>query len=164
MKHESTRDFFLGGARPRGNDSENVASLPIIPPPLRQELSRLDTLHPEERQRVYANFQQFFALTADEQRIVLETLPAGQRTQVEEIVAGLDRLPKRQRDLGLKSLDQLAALNDEQRLVFFNGLNRWKNLPADEKQTWLKMVAILPPRPLAILPTASVPVAVNQAR
>ena len=145
LAHETTRDFFLLGARTRTNF--NNVPWQIIPPPLRQELVRLDVLPPEQRQQTYAHFQSFFELTADEKKAVLNTLPAIERQQLEKTIADLNHLPPEQRNLALRSLGQLAGCTEQQRSEFFKNLGRWKQLSPDEQQLWLKLASHLPPMP-----------------
>jgi hypothetical protein len=144
LAHETTRNFFLLGARAGTNMD---VPLKIVPPPLRQELFRLDVLPPDRRQQSYTNFHNFFELTAAEKQAVLDALPGSERQQFEKTIADLNRLPAEQRELGLRSLSQLARFSDEQRSEFFKGMGRWKQLSLDEQQLWLKVGSHLPPMP-----------------
>jgi hypothetical protein len=143
LAHESTRDFFLVGSRAQ----TNIVAPQMIPPPLRLELLRLDELPPEQRRQTYANFRNFFELTVSEKQAVLNALPADQRQKLEKTISGIDRLPREQRDLALRTLNQLAGFTDEQRGEFFKNMGRWKQLSPDEQQLWLKLANLLPPLP-----------------
>ena len=159
LAHETTREYFMVGSHARTN-----ASLPIIPPPLRQELTRLESLAPEQRRQTYANFQRFFELSPAGKQEILNSLPVIERQQVEATLAGLDRLPREQRNLGLKSLGQLAGLTDEQLREFFSNASRWKQLSPAEQQTWLKLVSHLPPLPRSTAPVPSLTAVANPSR
>jgi hypothetical protein len=144
LAHETTRDFFLLGKRA---DIGTNVPLAIIPPPLRQELVRLDVLPPQERQQTYSHFQSFFELNATEKQAVLDTLPATERQRLEKTIQALDHLPREKREQALKSLGELAGLTDEQRREFLINMGRWKQLSPDEQQLWLKLATLLPPMP-----------------
>lgn len=142
LAHETTREFFLLGP----NASLNVPPQ-IVPPPLRQELVRLEDLAPEQRRQTYAHFQDFFALTATEKESVLQTLPAAEREETEKTIAELARLSPGQRSLALRSLAQIAGLTEKQRVEFIRNVGRWKQLSPEEQQLWIKMASHLPPMP-----------------
>jgi hypothetical protein len=144
LAHENTRDFFL-----LGNRVSASAEVPpqIIPPPLRQELIRLDSLQPGQRQQAYANFESFFALTASEKKDVLDSLGAAERQRFEKTVADLEQLPREQRELRLHAISRLAGLSDRQRLQFFNSVSRWKQLSPVEQKLWIEVANHLPPPP-----------------
>ena len=65
LTHETTRDFFLLGARA---PAKSDVPPQIIPPPLRQAVLRLEVLPPSRRRQTYAHFQNFFELTAVEKQ------------------------------------------------------------------------------------------------
>src|ERR1700722_15758638 len=143
LAHDTTREFFLMGSR------TTVSNVPpeIIPPPLRNELIRLDALQPEQRWETYAHFQNFFELTAEEKKSVLDAVPAAERQQFEKTLAGLERLPRDQRLAALRSLCQLATLTAAQRDDLLYKMGRWKNLSPEEQQLWQRLDPHLPPLP-----------------
>ncbi len=142
LAHENTRDFFLLG---NSVATPAEAALPIIPPQLRQELVRLDSLQPQQREQTYANFENFFALTGPEKQAVLDSLRADERGKFEKTITELERLPREQRESRLRALDQLADLSEQQRQQFFNSVSRWKQLPPVEQKLWLEVARHLPP-------------------
>jgi hypothetical protein len=144
LAHENTRDFFL-----LGNRVSASAEVPpqIIPPPLKQELIRLDSLQPGQREQAYANFENFFALTASEKKDVLVSLSAAERRQFAKTVADLEQLPREQRELRLHAISRLAGLSDQQRMQFFNSVSRWKQLSPVEQKLWIEVASHLPPPP-----------------
>jgi hypothetical protein len=148
LSHETTRDFFLLGARvsPSNNVPPHVPPQ-MLPPPLRQELLHLEVLPSEQRKQTYAHFQSFFELDAVEKQSVLNTLPVDERQHLQKVVAGLNRMTPKQRETALKSLAQVAELSDEQRQSFFKNFGRWQQLSPEERQVWLKLASLLPPMP-----------------
>jgi hypothetical protein len=143
LAHDTTREFFLMGSH---TTMSNVPSQ-IVPPPLRDELIRLEGLGPEQRRQTYVHFQDFFELTADEKQTILDALPAAERQQFEKTLADLERLPREQRVAALRSLGQLAGLTDAQRSELFDKMSQWKQLSAEERQLWQKLDVHLPPLP-----------------
>jgi hypothetical protein len=124
----------------------------IIPPPLRLELLHLDVLPPEQRRQTYTHFQDFFGLNAAEKQAVLDSVSGDERQRLEKTLASIGRLPAEQRDLALRTLNQLAGCNDKQREEFLNNLARWKQLSPEERQLWINLTTILPPLPPPPLP------------
>ena len=143
LAHDTTREFFLMGSR------TTISNVPpqIVPPPLRDELIRLEGLGPEQRWQTYAHFQNFFELTADEKQSILEALPAAERLKLERTLASLELLPREQRVATLRSISQLARLTDEQRAQLLYKITRWRMLSPEEQQIWQKLDVHLPPLP-----------------
>jgi hypothetical protein len=145
LTHETTRDFFMLGAR---SSAHAGVPLQIIPPPLLQQaILQLDVLPPDRRQQTYAHFQSFFELTAGEKQAVLDTLPSAERQRFEKTIAGLELLPQKQRESALRSLAQVAGLTDKERREFFEKMGHWEQLSPDEKEVWARLANHLPPLP-----------------
>jgi len=142
LEHESTRDFFLLGARTATRNSG-----PPLPPILRAELLRLDGMANDQRRRTYMNFESFFDLTAAEKKAVLETVPSTERQQLESTIAGLDRLTREEREKALLALAQVAGLGRSQQEEFIRNLARWNRLAPEEKEVWIQVTTHFPPMP-----------------
>ena len=167
LAHDTTREFFLMGSR------TTMSNVPpqIVPPPLRNELIRLDALQPEQRWQTYVHFQNFFELTVDEKNAVLNALPESERQQFEKTLKSLERLPREQRVAALRSLSQLAGLTVAQRSELFDKMGRWKQLSPEEQQLWQKLDVhfpplppVPPPLPPRFPPLPGMPLATNPSR
>jgi hypothetical protein len=145
LAHETTRAYFLGQGALTNGGSVAPSALPPLPGPL-NNFSRLPV---EQREKMYASFQNYFELEGADKQKVLDTLPAAERQQVEKTLQTLERLPKEQREQGLQSIGRLAGLSDDQRRVFFSNAGRWKEMAPAEREVWLKLIGHLPPQPPA---------------
>lgn len=142
---DSTKAYILGAAP---TNALHTAVMPPLPP---DPLATLSRLTPEQREKLFANFEHFFDLSDEDRQKVLATLPVPERTQVVKTLSELEKLPSGQRERGLQSISKLANMTEEQRQVFYANADRWEKMTPAERETWRKMATHLPP-PLPPLP------------
>ncbi len=142
LKQPGTAAYFIGPPVPR------ALPAPVPPPPMPPDPTRrLRLLSAEERERVFASFDEFFELDAADQAKVIAVLPLNERDVVLKTIRQIAQLPKEDRQECLRAMTELVKMNDQQRRVFFASAERWNAMSPAERETWLKLVKHLPPEP-----------------
>lgn len=127
---------------------------------LERGIDKWSSLSEDRRQKMLSRFREFFELTAQEKRKVINTLPGLGRGQIEKTMRALDNLPPDQRDQCIRSLEKFAGLSLAERQQFFKSAERWKLMSPSERQVWRELVRRfppLPPPPLPPMPRSSRP-------
>jgi Protein of unknown function (DUF3106) len=119
---------------------------------LERGIDKWSSLSEDRRQRMLSRFREFFELTAQEKRKVINTLPGLGRGQIEKTMRALDDLPSDQRDQCIRSLEKFASLNLAERQQFLKSAERWKLMSPSERQVWRELVRRFPPLPPPPLP------------
>jgi hypothetical protein len=145
LAHEATRHYFLGAGEDTATNEADYYK--ILPPPLQDEVARLGSITPEERQQSYEAARQFFGMSEEEKNRVLRTLSAADRAQVGRTVEDLQRLPRGQLDKCMATVVRLADLSDAQRREFLKNAGRWREMPPADRAAWDKLADRLPPLP-----------------
>jgi len=138
------------------------------------EQARWQALSEEERQKITAQFNQFFELTPDEKQKTLNTLSGPERAQMEKTLQSFDKLPPAQRAQCIRAFSKFAGMSPQDRAEFQKNAERWSQLPPKERQAWRDLVtqvplwpplptaSIMPPMPPKIVPHPQPLVATNQ--
>ncbi|MGO8930298.1 MAG: DUF3106 domain-containing protein [Limisphaerales bacterium] len=130
-------------------DEQRRQTLEAIPPAgrtvLQQGIDKWASMAEDQRQRMLNRFREFFELTAQEKRKVLNTLSGPERGQIERTLRGFDNLPPDQRDQCIRSLQKFAGLSPVERQQFLKSAERWKQMSPSERQVWRVLVRRLPP-------------------
>jgi hypothetical protein len=133
-------------------------------PPTDDEQSRWNALSADERQKISAQFNQFFELTPAEKQKTLNTLSAAERRQMEKTLQSFDQLPVAQRAQCVRAYAKFAGMNPPERAEFLKNAERWSQMSPADRQVWRDLVtnvpqwpplpnaAIMPPLPPALTP------------
>jgi Protein of unknown function (DUF3106) len=142
-------------------DPSQSPSLPPLPPdpkgnrgPHRTDLSRWDTLSDEQRQKIAAQFNQFFELTPVEKKKTLNTLSDAERQQMEKTLETFGKLPPAQRLKCIRAFTEFAGMSAQEKQDFLKNAQRWAQMPPKDRQTWRDLVTHVPewpPMPPALI-------------
>ena len=141
-------------------DPSNSPPLPPLPhqkwgrSPHRPDLSRWDTLSEEQRQKIAAQFNQFFELTPVEKKETLNTLSDAERQQMEKTLETFGKLPPAQRFKCIRAFTEFAGMSAQEKQDFLKNAQRWAQMSPKERQTWRDLVTHVPewpPLPSALI-------------
>ena len=132
-------------------------------PPLPQDQSRRyspdlahwNALSEDQRQKIAAQFNQFFELTPAEKKKTLNTLSDAEREQMEKTLAAFGQLSPVQRLKCIRAFTEFAGLSAQEKQDFLKNAQRWAQMSPQERQTWRDLVTHVPewaPMPPALLP------------
>jgi hypothetical protein len=124
------------------------------PGPNDTEQARWQALSENERQKMTAQFNQFFDLTPDEKQKTLNTLSNAERAQMEKTLQSFEKLPPVQRIQCVRAFAKFASMSPQDRAEFMKNAARWSQLPPKERQAWRDLVAqvpLWPPLPTALI-------------
>ncbi len=126
-------------------DSTNAAPAPAPSGgPGAAAQARWQALSAEERQRITAQFDQFFELTPEEKQRTLKTLSDPERAEMEKTLQSFDKLPLPQRRECIRAFTTFAGMSPAERAKFLKNAERWSQLPPKERQAWRDLVAQVP--------------------
>jgi hypothetical protein len=141
-------------------DPSQGPSLPPPPPdpkgdrgPHRSDLSRW-MLSEEQRQKIAAQFNQFFELTPVEKKKTLNTLSDAERQQMEKTLETFGKLPPVQRRKCIRAFTEFAGMSAQEKQDFLKNAQRWAQMSPKERQTWRDLVTHVPewpPLPSALI-------------
>ncbi len=130
------------------------ANSPLLPPmpqdqkwhrsPPGPDLTHWDTLSEDQRQKVTAQFNQFFELTPMEKKKTLNTLSDAERQQMEKTLETFGKLPPPQRQRCLRAFTEFAGLSAQEKQDFLKNAQRWSQMSPKERQTWRDLVTHVP--------------------
>jgi len=127
-----------------------------------------DTLSEDQRQKIAAQFNQFFELTPAEKAKTLNTLSDAERQQMEKTLETFGNLPPPQRFKCIRAFTEFAGMSVQEKQDFLKNAQQWSQLTPKERQTWRDLVAhvpewppVMPPMP-PMPPTFHSPLATNQ--
>jgi Protein of unknown function (DUF3106) len=115
--------------------------------PSDSEQARWNALSEEERQRITAQFNQFFELTSDEKQQTLNTLSDAERAQMEKTLQTFDKLPPAQRFECVHAFTEFATLSPQEKQEFLKSAERWSQMSPKDRQAWRDLVAQVPKWP-----------------
>jgi Protein of unknown function (DUF3106) len=121
--------------------------------------SHWDALPESQRNALIGEFNQFFALSPVEKQKAIGGLSRNDRTQMENMMQALDKLPPVQRARCLSAYAKFAGMTPLQRAEFLKDAQRWSQMSPHERKAWddlAQHVPQWPPAPSsAIMPPAS---------
>jgi hypothetical protein len=155
---EQRAELLASGPVLAGLPLQGTASAPTasrlagpVPPGRREQfqrdLERWEALPESERARILARFEAFLEFSESEKARVLAGLDTARRAQAARLVQALEALPAPERARSLEALQRLANLPPEQRERFLHNAARWRAMSEEERQTWRRLHALLPPAP-----------------
>jgi hypothetical protein len=134
-------------------DPTNRPPMPLMPPG--PGLARGKPLSEEQRQKMAAQFNQFFELTPAEKKKTLNTLSAAERQQMEKTLETFGRLSLPQRQKCLRAFTEFAGLSASEKQEFLKNAQHWSQLSPKERQAWRDLVTHVPdwpPLPPKLMP------------
>jgi hypothetical protein len=137
----------------------NRSPLPPLPPGMDPE--RANAFTADRRQKMSAQFSQFFELTPAEKKKTLSTLSEVERQQMERTLDAFGRLSPRQRQKCIRAFAEFAGMTTAEKQEFLGNAQRWSQMSPQERQAWRDLVTHvpewppLPPELLPPLPPAS---------
>ncbi|MDB6017758.1 MAG: hypothetical protein JWR19_2247 [Pedosphaera sp.] len=147
LTNEPTMQYFVGSDTPAVINP----TLFSLPNPERQALIKkldgLNNLPADKRQRLYAQFQQFFSLTEEEKQTALSSLSPAEREQMEQALQTFAQLPQGRREQCLDSFSKFTSMSDRERGEFLQNAERWQEMSPAERQAWRNLVTRLPDSP-----------------
>ena len=139
-------------------DPSSSSSLPPMPqdPEWRHgpDSTRWDALSKDQRQKVTAQFNQFFELTPVEKKKTLNTLSDAERQQMEKTLETFGKLPPAQRLKCIRAFTEFAGMSAQEKQDFLKNAQRWSQMSPKERQTWRDLVTHVPewpPLPSALI-------------
>jgi hypothetical protein len=154
LENATTRHYFI--RLEQSSPAERQALLDAIPPERRRQLEEglavWHALPAAQRQKMYAQFDQFFELTEEEKEKALRTLSHEERQQMEQTLRTFNQLPRAQRQLCIASFSKFDSLSPSERAQFLRNAERWREMSPTERKTWRELVTALPPLPPGMAP------------
>ena len=136
--------------------------MPPMPPvlgwhhgPPGPDLAYWNTLPEDQRQKITAQFNQFFELTPMEKKKTLNTLSDAERQQMEKTLETFGELPPAQRLKCIRAFSEFAGMSAQEKQDFLKNAQRWSQLSPKERQAWRDLVTHVPEWPS--LPPALLP-------
>ena len=143
-------------------DSPISPPMPPMPPghgwrhgPPDPDLAHWNTLSEDQRQKITAQFNQFFELTPMEKQKTLNTLSDAERQQMEKTLETFGKLPPAQRLKCIRAFTEFAGMSAPEKQDFLKNAQRWSQMSPKERQTWRDLVTHVPewpPLPPALMP------------
>jgi len=159
-------------------DSPISPPMPPVPPatsdppysPLNRDQAHWSTLSEDQRQKIAAQFNQFFELTPVEKKKTLNTLSEAERQQMEKTLETFGKLTPPQRFKCIRAFTEFAGMSAQEKQEFLKNAQHWSQLTPKERQTWRDLVTHVPvwsPLPTALImppmpPAFHPPLATNQ--
>jgi len=135
-------------------DSPNNPTMPPIPPgrgrhhgPQDHNLARWNALPEDQRQKITAQFNQFFELTPEEKQETLNTLSDAEREQMKKTLEMFGQLPPWQRQQCIRAFTEFASMSAPEKQDFLKNAQRWSQMSPKERQTWRDLVTQVPEWP-----------------
>ena len=128
-------------------DPARSASPPPLPPGATGPRGSMPALTDDQRERIGAQFNQFFELTPLEKQKALNTLSASERQQMEKALATFGQLPPVQRLKCIQAFTEFAGMSPAEKQDFLKNAQRWSRMSPNERQAWRDLVAHVPQWP-----------------
>ena len=135
-------------------DPSNRPPMPPLPQdprwqhrPHDSNLAPGNTLSADQRQKITAQFNQFFELTPEEKQTTLNSLSEAERKQMEKTLEMFGQLPPGQRQQCVRAFTEFAGMSAQEKQDFLKNAQRWSQLSPKERQTWRDLVTHVPEWP-----------------
>jgi hypothetical protein len=135
-------------------DSSNSPPLPPLPQnpswhhsPPGPDPAHGNALSEDQRQKIAAQFNQFFELTPVEKQKTLNTLSEAERQQMEKTLETFGQLPPTQRRQCIRAFTEFAGMSAPEKQDFLKNAQRWSQMSPKERQTWRDLVTHVPEWP-----------------
>jgi hypothetical protein len=133
---------------------------PDVPPEMERKIAAWNHLPEETRNRVFAQFNDMFDLSADERDQTLKSLSAEEREAMREALDSFNQLSGEQRRICLRSFEKFSQMTVLERRMFLQKAEAWSRMTAAEREQWKELVnrvPHLPPFPPGFEPRIQVP-------
>ncbi|HUS37315.1 MAG TPA: DUF3106 domain-containing protein [Verrucomicrobiae bacterium] len=128
---------------------------------LMQRLGGWEILPAAARARVNERLREFFELEPQKQQEALNNFSDSERKSIEQTLQAFRGLTRAQQELCITSFGQFAAkfaaMDRPDQIAFLKNVDRWQEMSQQERDTWRKVVAIVPPMPPLPLPPPPMP-------
>jgi hypothetical protein len=124
---------------------------------LMQRLERWQILPATARTRVNERLREFFELDPQKQQEALNDFSDAERKSIEQTLQSFRSLSRAQQDLCIISFSKFAAMDRTNQIAFLKNVDRWREMSQEERDTWRKVVAVVPPMPPLPIPAPPVP-------
>jgi hypothetical protein len=118
-----------------------------VGPQVEGALATWNAYPPDRRRQIYDTFHRFFELSESEREKTLGSLGEAERRQMEASLQSFAALPEAERNRCIESFRKFASLSEAERAEFLHNVGRWKQMTAEERQTWRDLVEKLPAVP-----------------
>ncbi|HTY88564.1 MAG TPA: DUF3106 domain-containing protein [Candidatus Acidoferrum sp.] len=150
------QEFFESERALRYFSHVDPANAPV-PPPLPPGAEKVggNALSQAQRQKMAAQFNQFFELTPAEKAKTLNMLSDTERQQMEQTLQTFSQLSPQQRRQCIRGFAEFAGMSAAEKQDFLKNAQRWSQLSPKERQTWRDLVSHVPewpPMPPEFLP------------
>ncbi len=149
LESETTRYYFV--RLERGTQVERKAILARFPPQKRQEMERglqqWLSVPAGQRSKFFARLDRFLEMTPGEKERILGVFSDEERLQMQKTLEAFQSLSKDQREHCQIAFQKFSAMSAAERELFFANVERWREMSAEERQTWRDLVSALPPMP-----------------
>jgi hypothetical protein len=148
------KEFFESERTLRYFTHVDPSSSPPLPPghgwqhgPQEPDLAHWDALSEDQRQKVTAQFNQFFELTPMEKKKTLKTLSDAERQQMEKTLETFGKLPSAQRRQCIRAFTEFSGMSAQEKQDFLKNAQHWSQMSPKERQTWRDLVTHVPEWP-----------------
>jgi hypothetical protein len=128
---------------------------------LMQRLGRWEILPAAARTRVNERLREFFELEPQKQQEALNSFSDAERKSIEQTLQAFRGLSRAQQELCITSFGQFAtkfaAMDRPNQIAFLKNVDRWQEMSQQERDTWRKVVTIVPPMPPLPVPPPPMP-------
>lgn len=135
---------------------------PDVPPEMERKIAEWNNLPAETRNRVFAQFNDMFDISAEEREQTFKTLSAEERDAMREALDSFNHLSGEQRQVCLRSFEKFSHMNGQERRMFLQKAEAWSRMTAAEREQWKELVnrvPNLPPFPPGLRPRIQLPTA-----
>jgi hypothetical protein len=146
------------------DEEQRKGLLDVTPPDARAridaKIAGWQALPEETRRRVFAQFNQMFDLTAEEQHKALSTLSDEEREAIGNTLNVFRSLPPEQRRVCMRSFEKFSRMSLLERREFLQKAKAWERMTLAEREQWREVVnrvKELPPLPPDLMLKIDVP-------
>jgi hypothetical protein len=144
LEYESAMNCFVGRDAAGNAVIQRQSTVVEVPerdrPEVERKLARWQALPPNQRERMYASFEQYFRLGEDEKQRTLDALSASQRQEAERVLEPIEKRPRPQQERYVAAFRKFADMAPAERDWFMKSAGRWKKMSAAERQAWRDIV------------------------
>ncbi len=114
---------------------------------LEEDIAQWRASPADQRQRMVANFNQFFKLSEKEKGKILATFSQSERQRMQKTLDAFEKLPSEQRTHCIESFHKFSNMTPAERNQFLQNAERWESMTPGERESWRNLVSKLPPLP-----------------
>ena len=142
--NDSALQYFLRGESRAAAALTNAAP-PLPSDPLEQKLTEWRARPKDERVKLYRNFHQFFALSAQDKQRAVAALNGPERERAQESLKAFGAMRDDDRVAYIEALRKFVNMPASDQSGFLDAAERWKKMTPQEKALWRTLVKVSPP-------------------